>query len=339
LTGDAVRILLYGIARQRLHYEGRAINLAADGEWRRLVRSLKAHIPLTRPPLRRDHDPATSGALGYVSEVVGPVSRAQLIRAGVPEKQLPHREYVMFRAELTARGAREYRGGDIARTSIGLSFDMVDDQGRKWPYFLEELSVVDRPHVRTQPTAQELSGVTMRAGARASIYLSGAAIQRSSMTDEQRKRLADGIAALVADILTGPEDTADEVAAETAEDVIDTLAADEEEVDAMANDDEEKRELKARVAELEAKHRVAELSAKLDKSGIVLSADERKDLLRVGVNDAKAFDLAIRLAAKGNTVRLAASGGAPEEEVDPQTAVNRKALRLVEAMAAKGGAA
>lgn len=326
-----VEILLYGIARQRIHHGGRVVDLTSDSEWRTLVRSLKRHVPLTRPPLRRDHDPRTSGALGYVTEVVGPVSRAQLVRGGVPREQLPHEEYMLFRAELTPRGERQYNGGDIARTSIGLEINMVDDGGRRWPYFLDHLGLVDRPHIRVQPTAQELSGVALRAGARRTLYLSGAAIQRRKgmLTDEQKGRLAEGIAALVADLLSaeGPTmEAADEVAEETAEEVLDTLEAGDPEEEVEMAYDEEKERLKTELAAANEKIVRLQFGARLKASGVKLSAEEMKDVLALAARDPQAADLALRLSARsGTSRRIAAPGAAPAPASDnPQARINAR---------------
>lgn len=328
------RVLLYGIARQKLTLpSGRVLDLRVEDTWRELVRSIRTHVPLTRPPLYREHDDE-GPALGYVQEAM-PVTREQLMRAGVLGDTLPHEEYIMFRAALNERGKVQLALGDIARTSIGLAFDVTDDQGRVWPYFLDELSAVDKPHVRTQPTADELSRVSLRAGRGDAIRLSGVLLtRRKTMDDAAKKELLMQLASVLGVNLGDYEDK-EEAAEETADEVLDQLADEHDDEEEMAADDKEKDEmsaLRADVAQLRAKLQKAEqiaaatkLSARVDKAGVKLSAEDRKRLIRIGLADEEGFDTALRLAAGGVRSTRIAAGGAPEEApVTLQDAVNRR---------------
>lgn len=338
-----MKVLLYGIARQELTLpSGRVLDLRGDGEWRRMIDSLRAHVPLTRPPLYREHD-EDGPALGYVEQAL-PVSREQLVRAGVPVDTLPHQEYVMFRARLNRRGQVQLNIGDIARTSIGLAFDVVDDQGREWPYFLDELSAVDKPHVRTQPTADELSLVSLRAGRGGAVRLSGRLLTRSKSMDAAKvKDYLLGLAGALGIDLN--EEAHEETASDShddAEQVLDELARDEEhmadhdEEEDMAYDDKEDMSavasLTERVKSLEGqlekermKARAAELNARIDRSGAKLSAKDRKALLRIGLADKEGFETSLRLASGGaKSTRIAASGAPEEPPETMQDAVNRR---------------
>ena len=160
------------------------------------------------------------------------------------------------------------------------------------------------------------------------------------LTDEQKGRLAEGIAALVAEIFSGPGEAADEVAEDAAEDVLDTLAAPDEEKEELMGD-EEKEELAAALAAarsdaaaLRAKLRAVELGARIDKAGLVLSTKERAELIDAGP---KAVEMAIKFSAGSATTRLAAGGLPPADEpVSRQEQFNRKFLAVVES---KGGEA